>query len=129
MSDNNEEQDDVQRAREARYRRYEVAGEASIRADLDEAAEPGESAESGADPEAAYKRAWLRRREATRQDEQFRAMFASVTSANDAAQLARDSAQASRRSAFWTMIAALAAAIGVLVNAAIQLGWLDWLRR
>ncbi|BAN23033.1 hypothetical protein [Caballeronia insecticola] len=128
MSDN-DEQDDVQRSRKARYRRYEAQGEASIRADLDEAAESAESADPGTDPEAAYKRAWLRRREAGRQDEQFRAMFASVSSANDAAQLARDSAQASRRSAFWTMIAALAAAIGVLVNAAIQLGWLDWLRR
>ncbi|SAK71293.1 hypothetical protein AWB80_03799 [Caballeronia pedi] len=116
-----EEQNDAHTAREARYRRYEAAGEPSIRADLDESADT--------DPEAAFKRAWLRRKEASRQDEQFRAMFASVTSANDAAQLARDSAQASRRSAFWTMIAALAATLGVIVNAAIALGWLDWLRR
>ena len=36
--------------------------------------------------------------------------------------------EASRRSAFWTMIAALAATAGVLVNAAIALGWLDWLK-
>jgi hypothetical protein len=56
-------------------------------------------------------------------------MFASVAAANDAAQIARASAEASRRSAFWTMIAALAATLGVLVNAAIALGWLDWLRR
>ncbi|SAK56038.1 hypothetical protein [Caballeronia ptereochthonis] len=125
----NDEQDDVhgerragpQAAREARYRSYEAQGESSIRADLDESADT--------DPEAAYKRAWLRGKEATRQDEQFRAMFASVASANDAAQLARDSARASRRSAFWTMIAALAAASGVVLNAAIELGWLDWLRR
>ncbi|AQG98493.1 hypothetical protein A9R05_06350 [Burkholderia sp. KK1] len=125
MSENeerqNEARDSAAAAREARYRRYEAAGETSVRADLDEAAD--------GDPEAPFKRAWLRRKDAARQDEQFRAMFASVTSANDAAQLARDSAQASRRSAFWTMIAALASAIGVIVNAAIALGWLDWLRR
>jgi len=116
-----EERNDAHAAREARYRRYEAVGETSIRADLDES--------DDTDPEAPFKRAWLRRKEASRQDEQFRAMFASVTSANDAAQLARDSAQASRRSAFWTMIAALAATLGVIVNAAIALGWLDWLRR
>ena len=124
MSENeteNEGRGDAAAAREARYRRYEAAGETSVRADLDESAD--------ADPEAPFKRAWLRGKDATRQDEQFRAMFASVSSANDAAQLARDSAQASRRSAFWTMIAALAATTGVIVNAAIALGWLDWLRR
>ncbi|GAB5099884.1 hypothetical protein P9250_25855 [Caballeronia sp. LP006] len=107
--------------REARFRRYDAAGEASVRADLDEAAT--------SDPEAASKRAWLHGKEVAHQDEQFRAMFASVNSANDAAQLARESAQASRRSAFWTMIAAIAATAGVIVNAAIALGWLDWLKR
>ncbi|WP_061168702.1 hypothetical protein [Caballeronia hypogeia] len=126
MNENDEHNDAqaaqaAQAAREARYRRYEAQGEPAIRADLDESADT--------DPEAAFKRAWLRRKEGARQDEQFRAMFASVSSANDAAQLARDSAQASRRSAFWTMIAALAATCGVIVNAAIALGWLDWLRR
>lgn len=115
MSDQNES------AAEARFRRYDAAGEASIRADLDST--------DAADPETGFKRAWLHRQESARQDEQFRAMFASVTSANDAAQLARESAQASRRSAFWTMIAALAAMAGVIVNAAIALGWLEWLRR
>jgi len=117
MSDN----DNQEAVRQARYRRYEAAGEASVRADLEEAAH--------ADPEIASKRAWLRDKDAARQNEQFRAMFASVSSANDAAQLARESAQASRRSAFWTMIAALAATAGVIVNAAIALGWLDWLKR
>jgi len=107
--------------REARYRRYEAAGEAAIRADLEDAPQ--------ADPDAGFKRAWLHGKDAARQDDQFRAMFASVSSANDAAQLARESAQASRRSAFWTMIAALAATAGVVLNAAIALGWLDWLRR
>ena len=106
--------------RETRYRRYEAAGEASIRAELDEA--------SPADAETFAKRAWLFQKEEGRQDEQRKAMFASVAAANDAAQIARDSAEASRRSAFWTMIAALAATAGVLVNAAIALGWLDWLK-
>ncbi|WP_250451355.1 hypothetical protein [Caballeronia sp. ATUFL_M2_KS44] len=127
MTDNDNNEHHPRAAREARFRRYEAAGEASIRADLDEAPE-ADSADS-ADPETASKRAWLRTKDAARQDEQFRAMFASVSSANDAAQLARDSAQASRRSAFWTMIAALAATAGVILNAAIALGWLDWLRR
>ncbi|TCK43347.1 hypothetical protein B0G84_1677 [Paraburkholderia sp. BL8N3] len=108
--------------REARYRRYEAAGEASIRAQLEEEGSP-------ADAEAHAKRAWLFQKEAGRQNEERRAMFASVAAANDAAQIARASAEASRRSAFWTMIAALAATLGVLVNAAIALGWLDWLRR
>ncbi|VXB93589.1 conserved hypothetical protein [Burkholderia sp. 8Y] len=112
---------DAAEARQARFRRYEAAGEASIRADLEEAAH--------ADSETADKRAWLHAKDAARHDEQFRAMFASVSSANDAAQLARESAEASRRSAFWTMIAALAAAAGVIVNMAIALGWLDGLRR
>lgn len=124
MTDNDNNEPDRRAAREARLRRYEAAGEASIRADLEETPEA-----DSADPEAASKRAWLRTKDAARQDEQFRAMFASVSSANDAAQLARDSAQASRRSAFWTMIAALAATAGVIINAAIALGWLDWLRR
>lgn len=124
MTDNDNNEHGPRAAREARFRRYEAAGEASIRADLEETRET-----DPADPEAASKRAWLRTKDAARQDEQFRAMFASVSSANDAAQLARDSAQASRRSAFWTMIAALAATAGVILNAAIALGWLDWLRR
>ncbi|MDR5854416.1 hypothetical protein P9239_11930 [Caballeronia sp. LZ062] len=113
--------EDAADARQARFRSYEAAGEASIRADLDAAAD--------SDPEAATKRAWLHAKDVTRQNEQFRAMFASVSSANDAARLARESADASRRSAFWTMIAALAAAAGVIVNMAIALGWLDWMRR
>ncbi|WP_250472216.1 hypothetical protein [Caballeronia sp. GAFFF1] len=113
--------EDVDEAREARFRSYEAAGEASIRAQLDAA--------PSADPEAAHKRAWLHAKDTARQDEQFRAMFASVSSANDAAHLARESAEASRRSAFWTMIAALAATAGVIVNMAIALGWLDSLRR
>ncbi|WP_250499407.1 hypothetical protein [Caballeronia sp. GAWG1-5s-s] len=116
-----EDADEAREAREARFRSYEAAGEASIRAQLDAA--------PSADPEAAHKRAWLHAKDTARQDEQFRAMFASVSSANDAAQLARESAEASRRSAFWTMIAALAATAGVIVNLAIALGWLDSLRR
>lgn len=106
---------------EARYRRYESMGEASIRAEVE--------ATSPADAETLAKRAWLYQKEEGRQDEQRRAMFASVTAANDAATQARDSSRAARRSAFWTMIAAIAATTGVLMNAAIQLGWLDWLKR
>jgi hypothetical protein len=107
--------------REARFRRYEATGEASIRAELE--------ASSPVDDEVFAKRAWLFQKEEGRQNEQRRAMVASAAAAHDAARDARDSAQAARRSAFWTMIAALAATVGVLVNAAIALGWLDWLKR
>jgi hypothetical protein len=73
-------------------------------------------------------RAWLNRKEAVRQDEQRQAMFASVRASSEAAQVSSESAQASRRSAFWTMIAAIAAALGVLLNTAINLGWMEWAR-
>jgi hypothetical protein len=36
------------------------------------------------------------------------------------------SAEALRRFAFWTMIAAIVSAPGVTMNAADTLGWLDW---
>ncbi len=51
---------------------------------------------------------------------------AAASASRDAAAAAHTSALAARRSAFWTMIAAIASALGVLVNAALNLGWLDW---
>ncbi|MGF6955574.1 hypothetical protein [Paraburkholderia youngii] len=53
---------------------------------------------------------------------------AAASASRDAAAAAHTSARAARRSAFWTMIAALAAATGVVVNAALNLGWLEWAR-
>ncbi|WP_150590651.1 hypothetical protein [Pandoraea eparura] len=49
-----------------------------------------------------------------------------------AAASARESAnaaKAAKRSAFWTMVAGIAAAVGVLLNTALSLGWLDGLKR
>jgi hypothetical protein len=51
-----------------------------------------------------------------------------ASASRDAANAAHTSATAARRSAFWTMIAAIAAALGVAVNAALNLGWLEWAR-
>jgi hypothetical protein len=51
-----------------------------------------------------------------------------ASASRDAASAAHTSANAARRSAFWTMIAAIAAALGVAVNAALNLGWLEWAR-
>ncbi|MDP9646627.1 MULTISPECIES: hypothetical protein [Paraburkholderia] len=51
-----------------------------------------------------------------------------ASASRDAANAAHTSATAARRSAFWTMIAAIASALGVAVNAALNLGWLDWAR-
>jgi hypothetical protein len=99
---------------------WEARGEADVKAELDSSNQAG--------PETAKARAWLNKKEATRQDEQRQAMFASVRASSEAAQVSRASAEASRRSAFWTMIAAIAAAAGVLLNAAINLGWMDWAR-
>jgi hypothetical protein len=53
---------------------------------------------------------------------------AAASASRDAATAAHTSAQSARRSAFWTMIAAIASALGVVVNAALNLGWLDWAR-
>ncbi|HEY2023851.1 hypothetical protein [Paraburkholderia sp.] len=53
---------------------------------------------------------------------------AAANASRDAAAGAHTSARAARRSAFWTMIAALASALGVVVNAALNLGWLEWAR-
>lgn len=93
-------------------------GEAAVQADLDHTTQPGDN--------TAKARAWLNKQEAGRQDEQRQAMFASARASSDAAQLSRQSAEASRRSAFWTMIAAIVSALGVALNAANTLGWLDW---
>src|SRR5258705_8754553 len=49
-----------------------------------------------------------------------------ASASRDAANAASASAEIARRSAFWTMIAAVASALGVLVSAAINLGWMDW---
>jgi hypothetical protein len=49
-----------------------------------------------------------------------------AASSKQAADASKESAAAARNSAFWTMIAAIASAVGILVNAAINLGWLDW---
>ena len=92
-------------------------GEAAVRADLDHTNHFGGN--------TAKARAWLIKQEAGRQDEERQAMFASVRASNDAAQVSRQSAEASRRSAFW-MIAAIVSALGVALNAANALGWLDW---
>ncbi len=100
--------------------RLEARGEAQVKADLDSTNDFG--------PDTVKARAWLNRKEASRQDEQRQAMFASVRASSEAAQVSSESAQAARRSAFWTMIAAIAAALGVLLNAAINLGWMDWAR-
>ncbi|CAB3725005.1 hypothetical protein [Paraburkholderia rhynchosiae] len=51
-----------------------------------------------------------------------------ASASRDAANAAHTSATAARRSAFWTMIAAIASALGVAVNAALNLGWLEWAR-
>ncbi|MGT2474579.1 hypothetical protein [Paraburkholderia terrae] len=96
----------------------EQMGEANVRANLEH------PSQFGAD--AAKARAWLNKREAARQDEQRQAMFASVRSADEAAQVARESAEASRRSAMWTMIAAIVSALGLVINTFNSLGWLDW---
>jgi hypothetical protein len=93
-------------------------GEAAVRADLDHTNQFGDN--------TAKARAWLIKQEAGRQNEERQAMFASVRASNDAAQVSRQSAEASRRSAFWTMIAAIVSALGVALNAANALGWLDW---
>ncbi|WP_233849161.1 hypothetical protein [Paraburkholderia sp. HD33-4] len=53
---------------------------------------------------------------------------AAASASRDAATAAHISSRAARRSAFWTMIAALASALGVVVNAALNLGWLEWAR-
>jgi hypothetical protein len=53
---------------------------------------------------------------------------AAASASRDAATAAHTSAQSARRSAFWTMIAAIASALGVVVNAALNLGWLEWAR-
>jgi hypothetical protein len=53
---------------------------------------------------------------------------AAASASRDAATAAHTSALSARRSAFWTMIAAIASALGVVVNAALNLGWLDWAR-
>ncbi|MBC8749447.1 hypothetical protein OKW43_004692 [Paraburkholderia sp. WC7.3g] len=53
---------------------------------------------------------------------------AAASASRDAAAGAHTSARAARRSAFWTMIAALASALGLVVNAALNLGWLEWAR-
>jgi hypothetical protein len=55
-------------------------------------------------------------------------VWAAASASRDAAAAAHTSARAARRSAFWTMIAALASATGVVVNAALNLGWLEWAR-
>lgn len=51
-----------------------------------------------------------------------------ASASRDAATASHASALIARRSAFWTMIAAIASALGVIINAAINLGWLDWAR-
>jgi hypothetical protein len=51
-----------------------------------------------------------------------------ASASRDAATASQASALVARRSAFWTMIAAIASALGVIINAAINLGWLDWAR-
>lgn len=53
---------------------------------------------------------------------------AAASASRDAASAAHTSALIARRSAFWTMIAAIASALGVVVNAALNLGWLEWAR-
>jgi hypothetical protein len=53
---------------------------------------------------------------------------AAASASRDAATAAHTSALSARRSAFWTMIAAIASALGVVVNASLNLGWLDWAR-
>jgi hypothetical protein len=96
----------------------EERGEASVKADL------AHTNHFGAD--TLKVQVWLNRKEAERQDEQRQSMFASVRSAKDAAQIARESARASQRSALWTMVAAIVTVVGVALNALSSLGWLDW---
>jgi hypothetical protein len=93
-------------------------GEANVRANLEHTNHFG--------GDTAKARAWVLKREAARDDEQRQAMFASVRSADAAAQVARESAVASRRSAFWTMIAAIVSSIGLVLSTLSSLGWLDW---
>jgi hypothetical protein len=86
-----------------------------------------------------WTREWMYRKQETQQaaadDERrqlsYRALAASEQSsheARDAALASQRSADVARRSAFWTMVAALVSLLGILVNAAVNLGWLDWAR-
>lgn len=86
-----------------------------------------------------WTREWMYRKQETQQatadDERrqlsYRALAASEHStqeAREAAMASRQSADVARRSAFWTMVAAFVSLLGILVNAAINLGWLDWAR-
>lgn len=54
---------------------------------------------------------------------------ASTKDAAEAATIARESVVAAKRSAFWTMVAAIVAALGMVFSAAATLGWLDWSKR
>ncbi len=44
----------------------------------------------------------------------------------DTARISLEAAVAAKRSARWTMFAAIASAIGIVINALLVLGWLDW---
>lgn len=49
-----------------------------------------------------------------------------VDATEQSAKGAEQAALSSKRSAFWTMIAALVSLAGIVITAATTLGWLDW---
>lgn len=52
-----------------------------------------------------------------------------VDATEQSAKGAEQAALSSKRSAFWTMIAALVSLAGIVITAATTLGWLDWARK
>ena len=118
------------------WKQWDEAGTPAARAHIESAGSTPESRD--------WTREWLyhelETRQAARDDEQRELSFRSLAASEHSSEAARQSAQEShsaarasqqsasiaRRSAFWTMIAALASLLGVLTNAAISLGWLDW---
>lgn len=49
-----------------------------------------------------------------------------VDASEQSAKGAEQAALSAKRSAFWTMIAALVSFVGIVITAATTLGWLDW---
>jgi hypothetical protein len=118
------------------WKQWDEAGSPAARAHIESDASSPESRD--------WAREWMYRKtdaeQAAKNDEQrelsFRSLRASEQSSEAAhlsaresraaAQASEHSATVARKSAFWTMIAALASLLGILVNAALGLGWLDW---
>jgi hypothetical protein len=118
------------------WKQWDAEGAPAARAHIESAAASPESRD--------WAREWMYRKiEAQQQakdSEQRELSFRSLSASEHSSEAARESARAShsaaeasqrsatvaRWSAFWTMIAALASLLGVVVNAALNLGWLDW---